>query len=419
MKKLTFAILGLGNRGTVYCNQLIKHSETAQIVAVAEKRKERIDSLREKLPHSNLSVFRSAEELLASERLADVLIVATQDSQHYEHAMAALKKGYHLLLEKPASNNPKECKEIAETANRYHCRILICHVLRYTPFYSRIKELLEKGTVGKIESIQADEQVGYYHYAHSYVRGNWHNSRTSSPMILAKCSHDMDLILWLTGKNCRKVSSFGSLDHFKAENAPEGATERCKDCPVKCPYHAQTFYLSRIPDWPTHILHPHPTEENIRDVLDQTDYGKCVYRMDNDVVDHQIVNLLLEDGITVNFQMFCFSNQGTRWIRIVGTQGEIWGDFKSNRVFWRLFGEEKEHLEDLNSPERDFQGHGGGDEGLIRSAIRFFREDSPFDADDAQVNHQAVESHFMAFAAEKSRLREGEVVDLDSYVRSV
>lgn len=419
MKKVTFAIAGLGNRGTAYASKLIKYPDEMEIVALADNRRVRLDNVQEHLHLPEDKVFSSAEELLKAPRLADVLIIATQDAQHKEHALAALEKGYHLILEKPVSNNPQDCKEIAEAANRHQRHVLVCHVLRYTPFYSQIKKLLDQGLIGKIESIEADEQVGFYHYAHSYVRGNWHNEAASSPMILAKCCHDMDLMLWLTGKKCLKVSSFGSLDHFKAENCPEGAAERCKDCTLDCPYHAQRFYLSRIPGWPSNILHPQPTEERILKVLDETDYGKCVYRMDNDVVDHQIVNLLLEDGITVNFQMVGFSNRQTRWIRIMGTKGEIWGDFHSRDLNWQLFGEKEVHKVDIDALFSDFSGHGGGDEGLVIDAIRFFRGDKDFDSSSITSIDRSVESHFVAFAAEKSRVHEGEVVEMAPFIESI
>ncbi len=419
MKKVTFAIAGLGNRGTAYASKLVKYPDQMEIVALADNRRVRLDNVQEHLHLPEDKVFSSAEELLKAPRLADVLIIATQDAQHKDHALAALEKGYHLILEKPVSNNPQDCKEIAEAANRHQRHVLVCHVLRYTPFYSQIKKLLDQGLIGKIESIEADEQVGFYHYAHSYVRGNWHNEAASSPMILAKCCHDMDLMLWLTGKKCLKVSSFGSLDHFKAENCPEGAAERCKDCALDCPYHAQRFYLSRIPGWPSNILHPQPTEERILKVLDETNYGKCVYRMDNDVVDHQIVNLLLEDGITVNFQMVGFSNRQTRWIRIMGTKGEIWGDFHSRDLHWQLFGEKEPHKVDIDSLFADFSGHGGGDEGLVIDAIRFFRGDKDFDSSSITSIDRSVESHFVAFAAEKSRVQEGEVVEMAPFIESI
>lgn len=421
MKKVTFAIMGMGNRGYAYGTRILKHPESAEITAMADNRRERLVTANKyaNLPEDRL--FDSGEALLEADKLADIMIIATQDAQHKNHAIRAMEKGYDLLLEKPVSNDIKDCKEIAEAANRLGRKVLVCHVLRYTVFYRQIKELLKKGIVGDIESIIADEQVGYYHYAHSYVRGNWHNREQSSPMILAKCCHDMDLLVWLTGKKCLKVSSMGSLKHFKAENAPAGATERCTDnCPhaETCPYNALKIYMPRIPHWPTNIINPEPTEENIMEALRTGNYGKCVYHMDNDVVDHQVLNLQFEDEVTATFQMVGPTSDLTRFIRIMGTQGEIWGDFRSKQLYWQKFGQEK-HKVDLDALTTDFTGHGGGDDGLIRDAISLISEEENFDTSAITTIDRSVESHYIAFAAEESRLRGGEVITLEDYIKSI
>ncbi len=414
MKKVTFAILGMGNRGTAYGGRILRQADNAQIVAMADNRRIRLDAANKyvKLPEERL--FDSADSLLAQPKLADVMIIATQDSQHKEHALRAMELGYDLLLEKPISNKLADIVEIAATAKRLGRRVLVCHVLRYTPLYLQVRKLIKEGAVGKVMSVEAAELVGYFHYMHSYVRGNWHNEAASSPMILAKCSHDLDILVWLTGKHCKKLSSFGSLSHFKAENCPEGATERCADCPVECPFNANRYYLSRIPQWPTHILHPEPTAENITEILKTANYGRCVYKMDNDVVDHQIVNMLMEDDVTVSFQMVGFTNQNTRTIRIMGTEGEIWGDFKSNTLHWQRFGQQI-HTVDLNALCSDFTGHGGGDEGLIADAISYFRGDD-FDASSVTDLVSSVESHYMAFAAEESRTSGGQLIEMEDYI---
>ena len=413
MEKVTFAILGVGNRGTAYASKLIKHPEEMEITALADNRRVRLDAINKYLNLPDDRLFNGADEILSQPKLADVMIISTQDAQHKEHALRAMEIGYDLLLEKPISNKLEDCIAIEKRARELGRRVLVCHVLRYTVFYKEIKRLLKEGVIGKIESVAAAEQVGYYHYAHSFVRGNWHNEAASSPMILAKCSHDMDLMLWLTGKECKKVTSFGSLDYFKAENAPAGAAERCKDCELDCPFHAQRFYLSRIPGWPANVLNPEPTEENILQTLDETNYGKCVFRMDNDVVDHQTLNMLMEDGITVTFQMTGFTNVQTRTIRIMGTEGEIWGDFHAKRLFWQRYNEPK-HTVDLEALTTDFTGHGGGDGGLIYDAIRYFRGDD-FDQTSVTTLDRSIESHYLAFAAEESRVRGGELVDIAQF----
>ena len=419
MKKITFAFLGLGNRGQVHSSQVLKYPDRMKVVAASDPRKECRDACNKYLNLPENMLFESGEELLKQEKLADVMVISTTDRQHKAHAIAALSKGYDLLLEKPIAVTPEDCKEIAETAARLGRKVLVCHVLRYTPFYKTIKQLINKGTVGKIEAIQATEGVGWYHMAHSYVRGNWHKLETSAPMILAKSSHDLDLIIWLTGKKCKKVTSFGSLDYFKKENCPEGAPDRCMDgCPKEdCPFHAVKYYISRIPGWPARILHPEPNEENIMEALRNTDYGRCVFKMDNNVVDHQIVNLLLEDNITASFQMIGFTATQDRTIRIMGTEGEIWGNLKSKVIHYSRFGEE-EQIIDLTKTPSDFSGHAGGDSGLMDDMLHYEADDD-FDRISLTPIDQSVESHMIAFAAEKSRLADGEVIDMQEFKNSI
>ncbi|MBR5529574.1 MAG: Gfo/Idh/MocA family oxidoreductase [Oscillospiraceae bacterium] len=417
MKKVTFAILGMGNRGTAYAAKILKYSEESQVTAMADNRRIRLDSANKyvQLPEDRL--FSGAEDLLAQPKLADVMIIATQDAQHKEHAIRAMEIGYDLLLEKPISNTLEDITAIYRRAKELGRKVIVCHVLRYTPFYRTAKKLLTEGAVGKICSIEASEHVGYYHYAHSFVRGNWHSKEASSPMILAKCCHDMDILCWLADKHCEKLSSFGSLRYFKEENSPEGAAQRCADCSLDCPFHAQRFYLSRIPGWPANVLQPEPTEENILQTLDVTDYGKCVFRMDNDVVDHQSINMLLEDEVTVTFQMLGFTNRQTRYLRVFGTEGELWGNFEERKLYVQRFNQERQEY-DLNKLGFDFSGHGGGDEGLIYDVIRVMRGDD-FDTTSVTFLENSVESHYMAFAAEDSRLQGGRVTDMKEFAANV
>ena len=410
MKKVTFAILGMGNRGTAYAAKQLKFPEEMEVVAMADNRRERLDSANKYLHLPENRLFDGAESILSVPKMADIMVIATQDAQHREHAIRAMELGYDLLLEKPISANLADVNAIREAAKRLNRQVIVCHVLRYTPFYRKAKELLDQGAIGQVCSIEASEHVGYYHYAHSFVRGNWHNEAASSPMILAKCCHDMDILCWLAGKSCKKLSSFGSLRYFKEENCPEGAAERCADCTLDCPFHAQRFYLSRIPGWPANILQPEPTEENILKTLDESDYGKCVFKMDNDVVDHQTVNMLLEDEITVTFQMLGFTNRQTRYLRVFGTEGELWGDFAERKIYVQRFNKDRQEF-DLNEENGDFSGHGGGDSGLIYDVIRLYRGDD-FDTTSVTFLENSVESHYMAFAAEQSRLENGKVMVL-------
>ena len=417
MNKITFAILGMGNRGTAYASKLLKYPEEAQVVAMADNRRIRLDAANKHLHLPEEMLFDSADAILAQPKLADYMIIATQDAQHKDHALRAMALGYDLLLEKPISNRLGDVVEITKAAEAMGRKVFICHVLRYTVFYQQVKKLIDEGVIGDLVTIEAIEQVGFHHYCHSYVRGNWHNEAASSPMILAKCSHDMDILLWLTGKKCQKVSSFGCLTHFKAENRPEGATERCVDCPLDCPAHANRYYASRIPGWPTNILHPEPTLENITEVLANSNYGRCVYSMDNDVVDHQTVNLQFEDGITATFQMVGFTNKQTREIHVMGTKGEIWGDFKTRKLYWQRFGGDVQTI-DLDALCTDFTGHGGGDERLVHDVVRFTRGDD-FDTTSMTTVDRSAESHYLAFAAEHSRVLGGQLVEIEEFKKSI
>ena len=418
MKKVTFAMLGMGNRGKAYASKQLKYPEEMEVVAMADPRRECLDTANKYLHLPEERLFDGADSIFAQPKLADIMVIATQDAQHKEHAIRAMELGYDLLLEKPISNKLEDIVVIEETAKRLGRKVIVCHVLRYTVFYRTIKRLIDEGAIGRVRSVEADEQVGYYHYAHSYVRGNWHNEAASSPMILAKCSHDMDILQWLTGKRCRKITSFGSLSYFTKENCPPQATERCFDCPLEdCPFHAVKFYIDRIPQWPTHILNPEPTVENITKALWETNYGKCVFKMDNDVVDHQTLNLLMDDGVTCVFTMTGFSNKQTRTIRVMGTEGEIWGDFHSNKVYYQRFKQRRQEI-DLTTMCDDFTGHGGGDAGLIYDVIRLYRGDD-FDTTSVTFLDRSAESHYMAFAAEKSRVLGGQLIDMDEFVAAL
>lgn len=303
MKQITVAIAGLGSRGLdAYARYADEAPDEMKIVAVADILPDRVERAAKKYSVPADRCFASAEEMFEQEKLADAAFICTMDQDHYREAKAALLKGYDLLLEKPVSPSMDECRELAALAEKLGRKVIVGHVLRYTPFYRRLKAVLDEGTIGEVVSVQAIEKVCYWHQAHSFVRGNWRNSGTSSAMILQKCCHDMDILLWLTGKRCKTVSSFGSLTWFKPENAPEGATERCLDCPHKddCLYSAPKFYLGRYDtgerDWPLSVLCQEPTREGLEEALRVGPYGRCVYHCDNNVVDHQVVNLLLEGG---------------------------------------------------------------------------------------------------------------------------
>ena len=419
-KKIKVAFAGVGARGNCYAQHLACMLDKVEFVAAADIDAEKLHIFSDKYGIAPEMRFNSAEEMLEVDRLADVMVIATIDRQHYCHAMPALNKGYHLLLEKPISPSYDECLEIAATANRLNLKVMVCHVLRYTPFYTKIKEIIDSGVIGNVMSIQAIEQVAHWHQAHSFVRGNWRDSNETTPMIMQKCCHDTDILLWLTGKKCLSVSSFGNLTHFKRENAPEGAPERCSEvCPKysTCPYSIEKSYLSKARDedywlWPINVVTPILTMEELTKRLESGPYGRCVYHCDNNVVDHQVLNMLMEDDLTISFTMCAFTDKCARQIHVMGTFGEIIGNAEEEKVTLNLFGRGTEVF-DTHPELGDELGHGGGDWMLIKDLVSLFADG---DGECRTDINQSVESHIVALAAEESRINGGKVIDVQAKI---
>lgn len=326
MKKVTVALIGAGLRGINYSEYAIQHPNELQVVAVAEPNAKRRNKFKARHKLADDMCFTHWDDFFASPKVADAVFICTQDNQHYVPTMKALEAGYHVLLEKPMSPDAKECVLMGEMASKVNRVFSICHVLRYTNFFSTIKELLESGAIGKLMSIQHNENVGYWHQAHSFVRGNWRKKDESSPMILAKSCHDLDILSWLTDSECVRVSSFGSLSHFKSSEAPEGAPLRCTDgCPAadKCLYYAPNQYLTENTDWPTSAISDDPSYEARLNALKEGPYGRCVYHCDNDVVDHQVVNLEFANSVTIAFTMSAFTKDVSRTLKLMGTTGKF------------------------------------------------------------------------------------------------
>ncbi|MGL4737101.1 MAG: Gfo/Idh/MocA family protein [Cellulosilyticaceae bacterium] len=423
MKQIvTVAIVGLGSRGIdVYAPGIKRLGEKVKIVAVADIDAARVQEAAKQYQLTADACFESAEALLEEERLADVIIIATQDQQHVAQAVVALKKGYHILLEKPISPDLEACQLLERVAQACNRHVVVCHVLRYTPFYTKLKAILDEKVIGEVVSTMAIENVGYWHQAHSFVRGNWRNSLQTSPMILQKCCHDMDLYLWLTSKCCKAVSSFGNTYLFKKEMAPAGATQRCTEgCAVKasCPYDAEAIYIhhkamgleSGNTGWPINVVAPHPTLESVRKALDEGPYGRCVYACDNNVVDHQVVNLEMTDGTTMSFTMSGFTSENSRYAKIMGTKGDIEADMEKNLIRLNVFGQPKEVI-DINQLAEDFSGHGGGDNRMIAEFIELVREGKMPTPAITSIE-QSLQSHYIALAAERSRLNGGACIQL-------
>ncbi len=403
---MKISILGLGARGMTYAH--IARDTGHVIEAVCDVNEERVKDAMTMLDVRPEMAFLDAEEFFKQGKIGDVLIISTLDATHYEYTMRALSLGYDILLEKPIAITLEHINAIAAEAKRLNRKIGVCHVLRYTPFYMKMKEIIDSGVIGKVMNINHTENVGYLNYTHAYVRGNWSQAGVC-PMILAKCCHDFDILVWLTGKHCNELSSFGSLDYFKEENAPEGSTKRCKDCQAResCPYDGYKMY-SRFPTW---VRQPNGcdfTVENAMKVLEDnaTFYDKCVYRSGNNVVDHQMVNMVFEGGTLVNLTMQGFAGRGYRRTQVCGSLGEIHGVLEDKKLEVHIYGEDKPHVIELNYEDK-LSLHSGGDRGLFLDFIRSVEDEN---ASCRTSIEMSVESHRIAFAAEESRVRGGEVV---------
>ena len=422
MGKIKVILIGAGNRGTTYARHAYDACPELEIVAVADPNPVRRNHIKEKFNLPDSACFESWENILALPKFADAAIIATQDQMHFEPAMKAIELGYHLLLEKPAAPTPAECYKIADAANKKGVSVIICHVLRFTPFFTTLKRIIDEGKIGKVMSINHYEGVGHIHYSHSFTRGNWHKEADSSPMLLAKSCHDIDILQWLVGEKCTRVHSFGTLSHFCAANKPEGAPEYCyMGCPAaeSCPYNAEkiyacekSHYISRAADSES------PTADDVRRVLTETNYGRCVYQCDNDVVDHQIVNLEYEGGATVSFTM-CAFNEGGRRIHIMGTKGEVYATMKDKTITLYEFETGKKTdvpILDAITNQEITGGHGGGDRGIMRALTEFlggtYKGNALTDISTSVANHLTV------FAAEQAR-REGRVVTVEEYIESL
>lgn len=415
MNPITAIVLGAGQRGAnVYAAYALSFPNELKIVGVAEPRADRRAAFAKEHGIPEGRCFAGWEDALRQDKFADCVFVCTQDRMHFEPVMQALEKGYDVLCEKPMSYDRTELIAMGEKARQTGRVLSICHVLRYSPFFVKLKELIDSGAIGQLVSIQHIESVGYWHMAHSFVRGNWSRSEDSCPMILAKCCHDMDILIWLTGKRARYVSSYGNNYLFRAEKAPAGAAQRCMDCAVRagCPYDAVRYYLEsgrtsvragRV-HWPINVLDPHPTPENIEQALRTGPYGRCVYHCDNDVVDHQVVNIELDGGTTINFTMSAFTERCYRTIKVMGTHGCVEGNMDLSHLVWHDFFGHSEEM-DLKVTDGSMAGHGGGDAVMVKQFVELLasgRDDEML----SSVEH-SIESHLVALLAERSRLEHG------------
>lgn len=422
MKKLKVIIIGAGSRGIIYNDEMLKLPSNYEVVGVAEP----IESRRNYIKNSNSlpddRCFTDYKPLLALGKIADIAVISTMDRQHFEPAMKAIEIGYDLLLEKPIAPTAEECIKITRAAKQKGKKVLICTVLRYTDLFVTLKNLINSGKIGDIISINHEECVGNIHQSHSFVRGNWGNEERSSGMLLQKSCHDIDLLQWLIGKKCLKVQSFGALTYFTERNAPKGAPEYCiQGCPAgeTCPYNAVKLYLDdKQNQWfrTTCAREYAPSDDDIINSISKTQYGKCVYKCDNNVVDHQTVNMLFEDDITVTFTMNAF-NRGGRFIHIMGTRGEIHATLADDQPI-TVYSFETKNTKTIDAHGKNdiSGGHGGGDAGIIRALYDYML--GQYHGSSVPDIEGSCYNHLIAFAAEEAR-KSGNVVKVQSFIENL
>ena len=415
MKPVKVLLLGAGGRGTgIYAGYARLNPAMLQIAAVAEPDRVKREKIAAEHHIPSQGVFASWEDALAGPAGIDAVIIATQDKMHYGPIMAAMDHNMHILCEKPIVPQLNECRQIDNKTSGYSKIFMIAHVLKYTAFFSKIKELLSAGKIGKLIGIDLIEHVGHIHCSHSFVRGNWRNSAESSPMILAKSCHDMDILYWLAGSPCESLYSYGDLHYFKKENAPAGAPARCLEgCPhsAGCPYFAPKIYLTGNTDWPVNVITTDLSMTGRLAALEKGPYGRCVFHCDNDVVDHQTVSMRFTNGVTANFIMTGFSQEIHRSVSLFGTAGEITGDIEANTIRISEFSSKNTEIIELG---QHTGGHSGGDSRFITDFVNMVRDGS---GDDRNMIQNSFESHYMAFAAEQSRL-EGKAIQLADWKKS-
>ena len=413
----TVAIIGVGARGgDTYGTLMMGMPEKFDIVALCDLKPDRLAVFGERFGVEKENLFTD-EKIFFEKKRADVLIIATPDADHIRHATYAFNLGYDVMMEKPITDKKEEMDALLKLQQEKGCKALVCHVLRYAPAFVKVAELLESGVIGRLVAIQALERVGYRHQSHSYVRGNWRREEESTPMILAKCCHDLDLLQFYAGAKCESVSSVGDLTYFKEENAPEGAADRCLDCPYAdtCTYSAKTYYLDHWKEvgcpedvWPYAILALAPvTEEKMIDALKNGPYGRCAYKCDNNVVDHQITQMSFENGVKATLVMTAFTAFGGRRINFFGTLGEICLEEQGNKITLGVFGKEYENVE-VNVKADKGYGHGGGDFHLVNNLYDMLQGTI---AQKTSLECSA-ESHLIGIAAEQSRKDGGKLIKI-------
>lgn len=403
------AIIGFGNRGRMF-GDLIKNDDTVELVAIADNvEASRMLGTQYGVPEN--MCFDGADSFFAQGKICDAVFICTQDAQHIDMALKAMELGYDICLEKPAAVNIEDCIAIRDTANKLGRKVMLTHVLRYAPFYQQIKKLIDSGKLGEVVTLNQTENVAHWHFALSYVRGPWRNMADSSPTIIAKCCHDMDIINWLIPAKCTSISSYGNLYYFNQAHAPEGSADYCVDCApevkAKCLYNAYDIYPQRMN---TSVVGgtARLKGKDIYALLDNKEdvVGRCVFHGDNDAIDNQVVNMVFDSGATAHLTMTAFSERCYRYIKVHGTKGEVYGDAEEGILYLTEYGTPQQVIDvkKLTVHKLD-DGHGGGDYFLYKDFIDYITVNSP--SFTRTTISDSIECHLMGFLAEESRLNNG------------
>jgi len=417
MKKLRLAGIGCGARVQLYMKLATSMPNYYEVTAAADPVRERVEKIAELAANPQFRTFDSADALLAEDKLADVVMIGTQDNYHFEPCKKALEKGYDILLEKPIATSMEEIVELHNISTKLNRKVAVCYVLRYTPFYQKIKEIIESGALGRLISVNASEGVGLWHMAHSFVRGHWSKTKESSPMIVSKCCHDTDILTWLIGSDCKLVASFGSLSFFNESNAPKNAPDRCTDgCPIgsSCIYNAKLYADKHRAPWLGQIYDnfESATKKEIIQWLKESPWGRCVYHCDNTAVDHQVLAMAFKNGVTATFTMTAFETG--RHLEIYGTKAVLKAD-DNNKSFDANVTVVDHNTSDISkfnitTSKEGYEAHNGGDQGLIESLY-----DQMSNGNNMRSSlSSSLQSHLIAFAAEHAR-QTGQTINLDEF----
>lgn len=397
----TCIIIGAGGRGKDAYAPYIRDNNLFKIIGVVEPDKQKREQFKRNYDIVDEMCFETYQELFAKGRLADAVLICTQDRMHVEPTMLAKQCGYHILLEKPIAPTLKEVKFLEKALRGYDKVFMTGFVLRYTPFIEKIRQIIRDGEIGEIVNMQLNENEGFWHHAHSYVRGPWSKSKTSSPLIVAKSSHDIDLMLYLVGSSCKYISSYGGNMYFKSENAPGNVPARCTDgCEFadRCIYNAVEQYTNGKAQYFVHKFECGNEKEDIINALKSNPYGRCVYRCDNDVCDHQVVCMEFENGVTALFTVSAFSLENNRTLKLMGTKGEVGGCMETGEIVLKKFNDMSETKITI---EHDGTKHCGGDGGLME---QFAKAVDSYEEEHTTVDPWMFEAHKIVFAAEKARV---------------